>query len=314
MALGTGPNGDLGRWLPAAAHAGLARFVHTGLQGRERHDLHSPAPARKSVVAGRGGRPTGRGRDVPRSSSPDLRNRRLPRKSGLHARSRWRWWSNYLGGLAAPVSRLHRLRRHGLGGRRRRQGWRCGHPHRGQPMQSVTDDVRGSALGRRPRLNAQTARATKPGCMSTRWRRLLVPMVMVVTSCLPQPTPALPASLLSAFGAGATFTVQTPPAGATGQDVAAALQADNPTASIFERSTTCPAGLGAGLPRLYRWERERRRLDDRRRRQWPQGCLRRERPVPLTDDDLEAAWDAVFHASPAGWSVGGPIPLSSPDQ
>jgi hypothetical protein len=52
---------------------------------------------------------------------------------------------------------------------------------------------------------------------------MLVAM-LVVAGCLPQPTPDLPASFLSSFGDGATFTVQTPPAGATGQEVAAALR------------------------------------------------------------------------------------------
>jgi len=58
-----------------------------------------------------------------------------------------------------------------------------------------------------------------------RWRWVLVPTVVVIAGCLPQPTADLPADFLSSFGDGATFTVQPPPAGATGQDVAAALRA-----------------------------------------------------------------------------------------
>ena len=59
-----------------------------------------------------------------------------------------------------------------------------------------------------------------------RWRWMLVPMVVVVAGCLPQPTSDMPASFLSQFGAVATFTVQPPPAGSTGQDIVAALRAE----------------------------------------------------------------------------------------
>ena len=62
-----------------------------------------------------------------------------------------------------------------------------------------------------------------------RWRWVLVPMVVVVAGCLPQPTTNLPASFTEAFnGAGnPTFTVQPPPAGA-GQEVVAALRVQDP--------------------------------------------------------------------------------------
>ena len=68
-----------------------------------------------------------------------------------------------------------------------------------------------------------------------RWRWLLVPMVVVVAGCLPRRRVDLPAGLLrTAFGDGATFTVQPPPAGQTGQDVVAALRADN-SAPMYQR-------------------------------------------------------------------------------
>ena len=51
-------------------------------------------------------------------------------------------------------------------------------------------------------------------------------MIVVVAGCLPHPPPDMPASFLSQFGAVATFTVQPPPAGATGQDIVAALRAE----------------------------------------------------------------------------------------
>ena len=64
-----------------------------------------------------------------------------------------------------------------------------------------------------------------------RWRSVLVPMVVLVAGCLPQPTPDLPASFLERFtgrDGDPTFTAQPPPAGQTGQDVAAAIRAENP--------------------------------------------------------------------------------------
>jgi hypothetical protein len=60
-----------------------------------------------------------------------------------------------------------------------------------------------------------------------RWRWMLVPMVIVVAGCLPQPPPALPPSFLSQYSgaSGPTFTVQTPPIGETGQDIVGPLWA-----------------------------------------------------------------------------------------
>ena len=60
-----------------------------------------------------------------------------------------------------------------------------------------------------------------------RWRWVLVPMVVVVAGCLPQPAPAVPASVFEVFRSrkdGSTFSVQTPPAGLTGQDIVATLR------------------------------------------------------------------------------------------
>jgi hypothetical protein len=66
----------------------------------------------------------------------------------------------------------------------------------------------------------------------SRWRWTLVPMVVWLAGCLSRPPSALPADVvLGAFGPGqATVTVQTPPAGQTGQDIVAALRADVPMA------------------------------------------------------------------------------------
>ena len=67
-----------------------------------------------------------------------------------------------------------------------------------------------------------------------RWRWVLIPMIVVVSGCLPQPTPDLPGSLLQNLrGSAATFSVQTPPAGETGQDIAAALVAKAPADAMF---------------------------------------------------------------------------------
>ena len=57
-----------------------------------------------------------------------------------------------------------------------------------------------------------------------RWRWVLVPMILVVAGCLPQPPPALPPSFLSEYNATGlpTFTVQPPPAGETAQDIVTA--------------------------------------------------------------------------------------------
>ena len=77
------------------------------------------------------------------------------------------------------------------------------------------------------------------------WRWLLVPMVIVVAGCVSQPAPSAPTPSLSAASVPAPslpaafkslfsgvgnprFRVQAPPAGQTGQDIAAALQAEDP--------------------------------------------------------------------------------------
>lgn len=54
---------------------------------------------------------------------------------------------------------------------------------------------------------------------------MLFPVVVAVAGCLPRPAPSLPADLWTAFGRQATITLQTPPAGTTGQDIVAALRA-----------------------------------------------------------------------------------------
>ncbi len=54
-------------------------------------------------------------------------------------------------------------------------------------------------------------------------------MVVVVAGCLPRAGPEVPADVLTAFGhpGEATILFQAPPAAATGQDVVAALEAEN---------------------------------------------------------------------------------------
>jgi hypothetical protein len=78
-----------------------------------------------------------------------------------------------------------------------------------------------------------------PAMRIARWRWALVPMVVVVAGCLPQPATVIPADFLLSVGARghATFTRQPPPAGQTGQDVVAALRADNPIAMYQGRAT-----------------------------------------------------------------------------
>jgi hypothetical protein len=63
-------------------------------------------------------------------------------------------------------------------------------------------------------------------------------MVAVVASCLPRPTHELPASFLENYNgtSGPSFTAQTPPTGATGQDVVAALRASDPTPMLRGRA------------------------------------------------------------------------------
>jgi len=61
---------------------------------------------------------------------------------------------------------------------------------------------------------------------SARWRWILIPMVVLIIGCQPPP-PVVPTSLLSRFSGKdgkPTFTVQTPPAGQTGQDVVDAIR------------------------------------------------------------------------------------------
>jgi hypothetical protein len=99
-----------------------------------------------------------------------------------------------------------------------------------------------------------------------RWRWTLIPIFVLVAGCLPQPVPHIPADfLLTVGGSGrATFTVQPPPAGKTGQEVVAALRADN-TAPMYQgrgvpvfgvidchgdpRCTAGPGGSDGGPPR-----------------------------------------------------------------
>ncbi len=78
-----------------------------------------------------------------------------------------------------------------------------------------------------------------PSMRVARWRWVLVPMVVVVAGCLPQPTPDLPESFLSAFagtGGRPTFTAQSPPADATGEDIVATLRAQNPESWFVGRA------------------------------------------------------------------------------
>jgi hypothetical protein len=89
-------------------------------------------------------------------------------------------------------------------------------------------------------------------------------MVVVVAGCLPRPDPDLRAVVSDAFGWRATLTVQRPPAVQTGQDVMAALRADNPASMYQGRAvpifgvvdcdgeTSCvpgPGGSQGGPPR-----------------------------------------------------------------
>ena len=60
-------------------------------------------------------------------------------------------------------------------------------------------------------------------------------LVILIAGCLPSATADLPGSFLAAFGDGATFTMQPPPAGVTGQDVVAALRAGASTTSMVNR-------------------------------------------------------------------------------
>ena len=67
-----------------------------------------------------------------------------------------------------------------------------------------------------------------------RWRWVLVPMIVVVVGCLPQPTPELPADLLGTLGGNAaSFTALPLPAGATGQDVVTNLREEHPPDATF---------------------------------------------------------------------------------
>ena len=83
-----------------------------------------------------------------------------------------------------------------------------------------------------PRRRGARSRGYDAAMGVPRWRCVLIAMVVLVAGCLPQPAPDLPASLLSEFGRGTTFSVQPPPAGTTAEDVIADLQADQPAGSM----------------------------------------------------------------------------------
>ena len=64
-----------------------------------------------------------------------------------------------------------------------------------------------------------------------RWRWVLVPMIVVIAGCLPQPPASMPASFLQAFSGrdgNPTFMIQPTPDGSTGQDVATAIREEEP--------------------------------------------------------------------------------------
>ena len=68
---------------------------------------------------------------------------------------------------------------------------------------------------------------------------MLVPLVVVVAGCLPQPPPDLPADLLSKFGGApgqTTFTAATPPAGTSGQAIVIALRAQSADSMFRSRA------------------------------------------------------------------------------
>lgn len=74
---------------------------------------------------------------------------------------------------------------------------------------------------------------------------MLFPTIVLIAGCVPQPpAPDLPRSFFRSFGGNpnlVTFTAQTPPGGATGQDVVAALRAEaaqnvDPRRSMFRGS------------------------------------------------------------------------------
>jgi hypothetical protein len=76
---------------------------------------------------------------------------------------------------------------------------------------------------------------------AAKWPWVLVPMVIVVAGCLPKP-PDVPADALAHaiayFGNEATFTEQPRPAGQTGQDIVAALEAKAPFGMLGGRVAT----------------------------------------------------------------------------
>ena len=88
------------------------------------------------------------------------------------------------------------------------------------------------------------------------WRSALIPMVVLIAGCLPQPPPALPPSFISEYSGASrpVFTVQTPPAGSTGQEIVAALRASD-TSPMFRgrairstASSTATASPIASMP------------------------------------------------------------------
>ena len=99
MALGTGPDGDLGRWLPAAAHAGLARFVTRVFRGGNGTTFTvQPPPASLSsqgVVDGlRGEDAMFRGRAVPIFGTVDCHGNQgcMPGAGGDGGATTWAAW------------------------------------------------------------------------------------------------------------------------------------------------------------------------------------------------------------------------------
>jgi hypothetical protein len=79
-------------------------------------------------------------------------------------------------------------------------------------------------------------------------------MVVVVAGCLPKPAPSLPQSFISEFYGGSrpTFTVQTPPAGVTGQDMVATLRASGRNLMFQGRAVPFFGVFGCeGLPQSH---------------------------------------------------------------
>ena len=155
-----------------------------------------------------------------------------------------------------------------------------------------------------------------------RWRWLLIPMVGVVAGCLPQSPPELPASFLEAFGVrGLSFTMSEPPLDTTapvvlldrfrlGPDAPKSasrqplLAATNgqlvvrPTAIL--RRAQAVSRLGHRLPRRGATIGRLGRVGRAQWRLLPVGWT-----MIDTDDDRDAAWNALHDAH----QHGGPVPL-----